>query len=78
MTLLLIQLVTMVLYTVEPDINTGPVAIAYQYLLPVNEMFNVITRSVYFYFFCFTENCTCLGNHTNNNFGTGVNEIVLR
>ena len=40
--------------------------------------FNVIIRSVHFYFFCFTENFTWLGNHTNNNFGAGVNEIVLR
>ena len=44
----------------------------------INETFNVIIRSVHFYFFCFTDNITWLGHRTNNNYGAGLNEIVLR
>ena len=77
MTLLVIQLVNMVLYVVQP-FPAAPVAFANEYVVVINQVFNVIIRSVHFYFFCFTENFTWLGNRTNNNFGAGVNEIVLR
>ena len=76
MTLLVIQLVRMVLYLGEPA-TIGPVNIANKYFIVINQVFNVIIRSAHFYFFCFTENFTWLGNHTNNNSGAGVNEIVL-
>ena len=78
MTLLVIQLVNMVLWVVQPDVGSGPVNIALNYWGVINEMFNVIIRSFHFYSLCFTEIFTWLGNHTNNNFGSGVNEIVLR
>ena len=76
--LLLIQLGRMVLFVVDPNEVVGPVYFALQYFLVIGEMFNVIIRSVHFYFFCFTEIFTWLGNHTNINFGAGVNKIVLR
>ena len=57
-TLLVIQLVRMVLWIViqtqlEPSVS---VAVAFQYNNTIAEMFNVIIRSIYFYFFYFTEN----------------------
>ena len=58
MTLLVIQLVRMVLEVIVPSPSQsapGPVLFAYQYVLLIGEMFNVIIRSVHFYFFCFTE-----------------------
>ena len=81
MTLLVVQLVSMVFWILVPGtIAGGPeyFQIALQYFNVIIEMLNVIIRSVHFYFSCFTENFTWLGNHTNNNFGAGVNEIVLR
>ena len=80
MTLLVIQIVRMVLWIMDPNTNTNarPVAFALDYFDAINEMFNVNIRPVHFYFFCFAENFTWLGNHTNNNFGAGDNEIVLR
>ena len=73
-----IRLVRMMLSVMVPNTDTGPVAFANDYFFVINEMFNVIIRSVHFYFFCFTEIFTWLGNHTNNNFGAVVNEIVFR
>ena len=78
MTLLVIQVIRMVLQIMTPNTNTGPVDDALDYFIGINQVFNVIIRSVHFYFFCFTEIFTWLGNHTNNNFGAGDNEIVLR
>ena len=78
MTLLVIQIVRLVLVIIDPNTYNGSVSDALQYFIAINEMFNVIIRSVHFYFFCFTEIFTWLGNHTNNNFGAGDNEIVLR
>ena len=75
--LLVIQLVGLVIWVRAPLTAGDSVTIALDYLVNT-EMFNVIIRSVNFYFFCFTEIFTWLGNHTNNNFGAGVNEIVLR
>ena len=56
MTLLVIQLVRLVLYFVEPSqiVTLGPAFFALDYCASINEMFNVIIRSVHFYFF-FTE-----------------------
>ena len=78
MTLLVIQVIRLVLSIMTPNTNTGPVSVALNFFIGINQVFNVIIRSVHFYFFCFTENFTWLGNHTNNNFGAGDNEIVLR
>ena len=54
MMLLVIQLISMALWAVEQQTNTGPVEVAYQYFISINEMFNVNIRPVHFYFFCFT------------------------
>ena len=77
MILLVFQLVTMVLWDLQP-LSLGPVNDALNYVADIDEMLNVIIRSVHFYFFCFTEIFTLLGNHTNNSFGASVIEIVLR
>ena len=54
MTLLVIQLVRMVLDAIlEPEVVAlGPVVYANYYCDAIGEMFNVIIRSVPFYFFC--------------------------
>ena len=77
--LLVIQLLGLVFWVRAPLTANDSVTIALDYLVVITEMFNVIIRSAlfFFYFFCFTENFTWLGNHTNNNSGAGVNEIVL-
>ena len=56
MTLLVIQLVRMVLWTVQPSqiVTPGPVYFAFEYLIIIGQMFNVTIRSVHFYF-CITE-----------------------
>ena len=59
MTLLVIQLIRLVLYIfadLSPIQGLSPVLSAYDYVVIINEVFNVIIRSVHFYFFCFTEN----------------------
>ena len=65
MTLLVIQLVRMVLWVAHPITNlTGIISLALNYVLSIGEMFNVIIRSVHFYFFCFTEkNCLARASH---------------
>ena len=57
MTLLVIQLVRMVVWLLLPSqfMIPPPVYIAYQYLISICEMCNVIIRSVHFYYFAFTE-----------------------
>ena len=59
MMLLVIQLLRMVLFVnIGPGLVTdtpGTVYIVYNYFIAIGEMFNVIIRSVHFYFFCFTE-----------------------
>ena len=55
MTLFVIQLVRMVLWVVQPVTVVGPVSLALGYFGSINEIFNVIIKSVPFYFFCFTE-----------------------
>ena len=52
MTLLVIQLVTMVLWIMEPVAGTGPFSLAYEYAIGINQVFNVIIISVHFYFCC--------------------------
>ena len=78
MALFAIQLVRLVLNNL-PVSFAGPAAVSGVLVVGINEMFNVIIRSVHFYFFCFTDNgFTWLGHRTNNNFGAGLNEIVFR
>ena len=56
MTLLVIQLVCMVLYTVVGQSQFVSLAVlTLNYFTPVSKMFNVIIRSVHFYFFSFIE-----------------------
>ena len=57
--LLVIQLIRLVLYVIadlSPIQGPSPVLSAYDYVVIINELFNVIIRSVHFYFSCFTEN----------------------
>ena len=79
MTLLVIQLVRLLLqvWVVDPFGVVGQLFAAFDYVIVINQMFNVIIRSVHFHFFCFTEIFTWLGHHTNNNCGADLNEIVL-
>ena len=73
MALFAIQLIRLVLYAV-----TSVDQKYLNFVIGVNQMFNVIIRSFHFYFF-FTLliTFTWLGHHTNNNFGAGLNEIVI-
>ena len=73
MAMFAIQLIRLVLYML-PTNNT------YYLVLGINEMFNVIMRSVHFYSFFFVLLMTFiwLGHHTNDYSGVGLNEIVLR
>jgi hypothetical protein len=49
------QLVRVVLYDLSVPVQSADV-IAYTLSLGINQMFNVIIRSVHLYFFCFTDN----------------------
>jgi hypothetical protein len=53
MALLAIQLVRIVLYNLSPAPANF---IAYDIFTTINQMFNVIIKSVHFDFFCFTDN----------------------
>jgi hypothetical protein len=59
MALLAVQLVRVALYNIRV---VGPVTvrwadiIVYNIFIGINQMFNVVIRSVHFYFFCFTDN----------------------
>ena len=81
MALFAIQLVRFVLSTLLPgEAEAGPATafrLTFEIVVGIHEMFNVIIKSIYFYFFCFMT-FTWLGHRTNNNFGEDLNEIVLR
>jgi hypothetical protein len=73
-----IQLVRVVL-SILPVQLTPPNSV--DLVIGISQMINVIIRSVHFYFFCLTDSIydfTWLGYHTNDNFGAGLKEIVLR
>ena len=55
MALLAVQLVRFVLFNLPVNLQSEPVYNAYVMIIGVNEMFNVIIRSVRFCFFCFTD-----------------------
>ena len=57
MTLFVIQLVRIVVFVLAETSEPGSsVSNSLGYIIAIGEMFNVIIRSVHFYFFCFTEN----------------------
>ena len=75
MALFAIQLVR-VLLSILPAVPEQ----TYNFIVATNEMFNVIIRSIHFYFFVLLITFTWLGHHTNNNCNNssaGLNEIVL-
>ena len=82
MALFAIQLVRVVISRViQSQAGQTPLGLqtALNFTIVTHEMFNVIIRSVHFllllfHWWTFT---TWLGHHTNNNFGAGLNEIVL-
>jgi hypothetical protein len=86
MALFVIQLVRVVLSSLLltshlQTTRSTSFGIALDSVIGMHEMLNVIIRSVHFYFFCFTDNfffTWLLGHRTDNNFGAGLNEIVLR
>ena len=53
MALFAIQLVRVVLYSLPVE---SPAINGVNIVIGINQMFNVIIRSVHFYFFCFTDN----------------------
>ena len=74
----LVHLVITILLLLEGSRTPLSLAITLDLVAPAHLMLNVIIRSVHFYFFCLLITFTCLGHGTNNNFGAGLNEIVLR
>ena len=80
MALFAIQLVRILLTGLSLVAETSMInlIIALNVVVAVHEMLNVIIRSVHFYlFFLLITFTTWLGHCTNNNFGAGLNEIVL-
>jgi hypothetical protein len=77
MALFAVQLVCFVLNYLGRD-QSDAVFLAYDLFIGIHQMFNVVTKSVHFCFFCLLMTFTWLGHHTNNNFSAGLNEIVLR
>ena len=76
MTLLVIQLVRVIIGNVNENSVSGMAA--FFVVTGINEMFNVIIRSIhFFFFFVLLMTFTRLGHHANNNFGAGLNEVVL-
>ena len=73
MALFAIQLIRLVFFILPMEWA----AEAGDYAIVINEMLNVIIRSAYFYFYCFTDNIPLAGHRTNNNLGAGLIEIVL-
>ena len=62
MVLLAVQLASVTLYILKPDSepeSSESTAIAYAMFIVINQMFNVIIKSVHFYF-CFTNNISYL------------------
>ena len=76
MALFAIQLVRVVLSILSNQGNNFQIS---SYLvMGIHQMFNVIIKSVHFYFYYFTDNITWLGHRNNINFGAGQDETVLR
>jgi hypothetical protein len=82
MALFAIQLVRVVLTSLDSQtVSTafvGPV-IGMEFVIGIHQMFNVIIRSVHFYFFVLLMTFTwLLGHRANNNFSADSIEVVLR
>ena len=81
MALFAIQLVRVVLYILIPNIPgvSNNFQISSYLVMGIHQMFNVIIKSVHFYFFfVLLITFAWLGHRTNINFGAGQDEIVLR
>ena len=79
--LLVVQLVRTIIGNVYVQPGTteySNITAAFYMVSGINEMFNVIIRSVRFYLFFLLITFVSLGYHTNNNFGAGFNAVVLR
>ena len=53
-----------------------PSYLTFNIITGINQMFNVIIRFIHFYVFVLLITFTWLGHRANNNFGSGLNEIV--
>ena len=80
--LLVVQLVRTIIGNVNVQPGTteySNITAAFYMVSGINEMFNVIIRSVRFYFFfVLLITFVSLGYHANNNFGAGFNAAILR
>ena len=75
MALFAIQMVRVVLVFVPVSADQLPfLQAAIDFVIVINQMLNVIIITINF---CFSD-YIYLGNRTNNNFGAGSNEVVLR
>ena len=85
MALFAIQLVRVVITSLVDQELAGEVplslTLALDVVIFIHQMLNVIIRSVYFLFILFllkTNFTWLLGHRTNDNFGAGLNETILR
>ena len=75
----LIRIMISILLEANPSHSSG-ILLAFALVVAFHQMLNVIIRSFHFYSFVLliTVKFTWLGHRTNNNFGAGLNGIVLR
>ena len=73
----LARIVISPLLIMNPSPSSG-ILLAFSLAVYFHQMLNVIIRSVHFYSFVLLITFTWLGHRTNNNFGAGLNGIVLR
>ena len=79
MALFAIQLVRLVLFFISVPVEQLPLLeVGGDFVIVINQLLNVIIIRCLFYFFVLLMAFTWLGNCTNDNFGAGSNEVVLR
>ena len=80
MALFSIQLVRVVLAFIPLQVDQKPFfQAAYDIVIAINQMLNVIIINLFIYtLFFLLITFTWLGHRTNDNFGAGSNEVVLR
>ena len=78
MVLFAIQMLRVVVSIYYQKPTPEAVDYALNFVAALNGMFNVIIRSVHFLLFCVLITFSWVGYRTNNNFGAGLNEFVLR
>ena len=79
MALFAIQLVRLVLFFISVPVEQLPLLeVGGDFVIVINQLLNVIIIRCLFYFFVLLMTFTWLGNCTNDNFGAGSNEVVLR